>query len=348
MDRSAERGYVLIMFSLSLFLLLGVSGLAIDIGRMYVAKSEAQSFTDAAALSGALKLAEAPGNFAAAIATVASTDKKWEFGNKTFTNITTTFGTSRTDVFTATPPAAGKLAADYKFVRVRAQVNPPMFLLAVAIGKPASSVAAQAMAGLEGLTSVPGGEFPFSPWSRKNAHPEDPNDPFGFRAGNLYTLRWRPPGDKSSCGTDQGNVGTNQDFRGYCCTGSSSAVSVADILAGGGTVPMSIGDPFAPLIAQGQMQTISIIDFINADTDQNAPNYAAYKGAHKGNNKRIVIAPVNDGMHNIVGFAAFFLLPSSEYNGQDYCGEYIGSFVQGAPMILPGGGYGVYRLQLFE
>jgi len=37
-------------------LLLGVAGLAIDIGRMYVIRAELQSFTDAAALSAAVEL----------------------------------------------------------------------------------------------------------------------------------------------------------------------------------------------------------------------------------------------------------------------------------------------------
>jgi hypothetical protein len=49
-----------------------------------------------------------------------------------------------------------------------------------------------------------------------------------------------------------------------------------------------------------------------------------------------------------VGFAAFFLLPANKYTGQDFCAEYVGQFVQGSPTILPGGGSGVYRLQLFE
>jgi uncharacterized membrane protein len=49
------------LFALSLFLLLGVCGLAIDIGRMYVAKSEAQSFADVAALNAVAQLAVVPG-----------------------------------------------------------------------------------------------------------------------------------------------------------------------------------------------------------------------------------------------------------------------------------------------
>jgi len=336
------------MFTLSLFLLLGVSGLAIDIGRMYSIKSETQSFVDAAALNGALKLAVTPGDFNAATTAAASTNKKWSFGNNTFTNVTTTFGTSPTDVFTSTPPAAGNVAADYTLIRVKAQVNVPMYLMGAAIGRPTSSISARAMAGLQPLTAVHGGEFPLSPWSRKNANPEDPNDPFGFRAGQQYTLRWKPPGNQSSCGTDQGNVGTNQDFRGYCCTGGSSAVGVTDILSGGGTVPVNVGDAFPPLIAQGQMNTINIDGFVNADSDTTSPNYNAYKSSGHGNNKRIVIVAVNDNMQTVVGFAAFFLLRASDYNGPNWCGEYIGSFVQGSPMILPGGGSGVYRLQLFE
>jgi hypothetical protein len=40
------------------------------------------------------------------------------------------------------------------------------------------------------------------------------------------------------------------------------------------------------------MQTINISDFINADTDRNAPSYSAYKAGNNGNNKRVVITPV--------------------------------------------------------
>ena len=54
--RSGQRGYVLIALTLGLVFLLGMAGLAVDIGRMYVTKSEAQSFVDSAAFSGALQL----------------------------------------------------------------------------------------------------------------------------------------------------------------------------------------------------------------------------------------------------------------------------------------------------
>jgi Flp pilus assembly protein TadG len=47
------RGVSLVIVSLSLFLLLGVAGLAIDLGSLYVARTEAQRAADAAALAGA-------------------------------------------------------------------------------------------------------------------------------------------------------------------------------------------------------------------------------------------------------------------------------------------------------
>ena len=53
---SRRSGYVLVALSLGLVFILGMAGLAVDIGRMYITKSEAQSFTDSASFSAALQL----------------------------------------------------------------------------------------------------------------------------------------------------------------------------------------------------------------------------------------------------------------------------------------------------
>jgi Flp pilus assembly protein TadG len=347
---TTRRGYVTIMFTLSLLLLLGVCGLAIDVGRMYVAKSEAQSFADIAALNAVAKLASSPGAFAEASSAAANTPANWNFGSSPFTNVVTTFGTSATDTFTTTPPAAGHQASDYIYALVTVHVSVPMYLMGAAIGQSTATVAAQTMTGEQPTTSMPGGEFPFSPYSRKTAAPDDPSDPFGFKVGNSYTLRWNPPGDSTSCGTDNGVVGSNGSFRGYCCTGGSSVPSIRDVLAGGGTVPVSVGDAFGPLEVPGQKNTISIQDFINYDTDTVSPDYATYRAntTTPGNGKRIVIVPVNNNQQTVAGFAAFFLYPASQYSGKNYCGEYIGSVVQGVPAMPPGSGSGVYHLKLFQ
>ena len=51
-----KQGYILVATALSIPFLLGVSGLSIDIGRMYITKSEVQAFADSAALAAAREL----------------------------------------------------------------------------------------------------------------------------------------------------------------------------------------------------------------------------------------------------------------------------------------------------
>ena len=345
----SRRGYIMLMFSLSLVLLLGLSGLAIDVGRTYVAKSEAQSFADVAALNAVAQLALAPGAFAAARNAAKQSPKKWNFGSSAITDVVTTFGTSPTDSFIDSPPSGGYQPSDYRFALVTVHIKVPMYLLS-SISGPTATVAAQAMAGQMVKTGLQGGEFPFSPFSRKNASPEDLSDPFGFKVGNTYTLRWEPSGNSTSCGTDQGNVGSNGSFRGFCCTGASNVPSIRDVLSGGGTVPVRVGDPFGPLEAPGQKDTINIQDWINYDTDTVSPDYATYRAntTHPGNGKRIVTVVVNDDERTVVGFATFFLFPASQYQGKNYCAQYIGSQVQGAPGLPPGSGSGLYRLKLLR
>jgi hypothetical protein len=339
----------MIAFTLSSFMLLGVCGLAIDIGRMYLAKSEAQNFADIAALNATTSLAVAPTDFDAARTAAAQTNQKWQFGSTPFTNVTTTFGTSATDPsFTATPPCCGHPISDYRYALVTTRVNVPMYLIGLVTKAGFGTVAASAIGGELLKTTMPGGEFPFSPYSRKNASPDDANDPFGFKVGNQYTLRWSPPGDQTSCGTDQGNVGSNGSFRGYCCTGGQSVPSIRDVLAGGGTVPISVGDPFGPLEVNGQKNSITIADWINADTDSLSSDYATYRSYGTGNGKRLVIVPVSQNLQTVVGFAAFFLYPASQYQGKNYCAQYVGSMVQGAPGLPPGSGSGVYHMKLFR
>jgi hypothetical protein len=225
-----------------------------------------------------------------------------------------------------------------------------MYLLGVVMRSQTGAVAAQAMAGEIPTTGLTGGEFPFSPYSRKNAAPEDASDPFGFKVGNSYTLRWDPPGDRSTCGTDEGNVGSNGSFRGYCCTGGNSVPSIRDVLAGGGTVPVNVGDAFGPLEVPGQKNTISIQDWVNTDTDTVSPDYTTYRNntVTPGNGKRIVTVVVNNNQQNVAGFASFFLYPADQYANKNYCAQYIGAVVQGVPGMPPGSGSGFYHLSLLR
>src|SRR5882724_7135051 len=91
-----SRGYVLIALSVGLVFILGMAGLAVDIGRMYITKSEAQSFVDSAAFYAALQLDGTQTGIGRAQTKVTSNPKKWQFQNDDFSNVTTEFGTAAT------------------------------------------------------------------------------------------------------------------------------------------------------------------------------------------------------------------------------------------------------------
>ena len=75
-----RRGFVLIAMCATLFLLMGMIGLAFDFGRVYVAHNEAQLYTDAAALTAASKLNGTDAGLAEARAAVATLPGRWNFG----------------------------------------------------------------------------------------------------------------------------------------------------------------------------------------------------------------------------------------------------------------------------
>jgi Putative Flp pilus-assembly TadE/G-like len=97
--RYRKRGYILVATCLSLTFLLGVSGLSLDIGRMYIAKNEAQAYVDSAALAAAKQLdGTAAGITRANSAATADTDK-WRFDSSAFTNVAATYSNSATGTF---------------------------------------------------------------------------------------------------------------------------------------------------------------------------------------------------------------------------------------------------------
>ena len=51
-----RRGFVLVTMALTTAGVFGIVGLAVDIGRMFIAKNETQVYCDAAALAGAMAL----------------------------------------------------------------------------------------------------------------------------------------------------------------------------------------------------------------------------------------------------------------------------------------------------
>ncbi len=127
-------------------LLLGLAGLGIDIGRMYVIRAELQSFTDAAALTAALQLNGTAPGLARARASAAQLAAgphamRWDMGTQPITGITIFFSSDQ-----ATWLEQPKQPADSRFVRVIATEPAPVIFLRIFRPVSSTTVAASSVA----------------------------------------------------------------------------------------------------------------------------------------------------------------------------------------------------------
>jgi uncharacterized membrane protein len=127
-------------------LLLGLAGLAIDIGRMYVIRAELQSFTDAAALSAALELNGTDSGIARARTGAGRLANgphamRWDMGTQPITNIVTSFSSDQ-----AGWQEQPKQAANFRFVRVVASQPAPVIFMRIFQPLSSTTVAAASVA----------------------------------------------------------------------------------------------------------------------------------------------------------------------------------------------------------
>lgn len=177
--------------------ILAVTGLCLDLARMYIAKNELQSYADAVAIAVANRLDGTSTGISNAITEAQNNVNKWYFDTNSVKTVTVDFSTTPTGSFAASPnPATG-----YAFTRVRAQGNVPMYFLPIFAGVgAASNVTATSVAGQTLLSSLGDGAFPCSPDSHvPNPLASDPPGNFGFIKGEIYTLRWRSEPRGSGC-----------------------------------------------------------------------------------------------------------------------------------------------------
>jgi hypothetical protein len=335
--------------SISLVFLLGVAGLAVDIGRMYITKNEAQAYVDSASLNAAMELDGTPAGITRATNASGHDTDKWRFDTTPFSSVTTSFGTSSTGPFTATPPNP---PTNYNYVRVVAAVSLPMYLIRPLSG-PTAQVAAVAVANRRAITTLPSGIFPFSPYTRA-ASPDNASDPFGYQIGNDYTFRWGAPGNRTTCGTDatNANLSQNGSVRGYCCV-SNSAASLRQAIVSANTDSVTIGQDVPMDNGAKNTEMSAIAMRVEIDTDTTSATYAQYVAGGTGNGARVVVVVVNGGAPNYVavGFAGFFLLNDSSYTGlhgnDSACAEYIGAWTQGVTPPTASGS-GAYHIRLSQ
>lgn len=128
--------------SVCMFLMLAVVGMAFDLGRVYIARNEAQIFADAASMSAAKQLDGTAAGLDRARAAVTALPNRWNLGTQDFSGVVTEFSADGKQ-WDAEPKDLKAL----HYARVTAPDNRVtiMFLRAVG-GPPSFTVPARAVA----------------------------------------------------------------------------------------------------------------------------------------------------------------------------------------------------------
>ena len=349
-ETRARKGFALLATAACLFAMVGMLGLAADVGRMYIVKSEMQAYVDSAALTAALELDGTPAGITRAQSSVSANPNRWNMGTSPFTGTQTDFAADAGGPWEPAPsPASG-----FRFVRVRATATLPLYFIpAVAVSK-TSVIKASGVAAQVPKTEFREGALPFSPF----AHNSGQSD-YGFVPGERYTLRWGSnpkvnvnvcQGDNAAAWVAQAQAGGSSE-RGYIEESSSSVIRAA-IEQDYQTEPVTVGLPVEMTGGNKQTQRDSLITRINQDTDPSSDTYAQYEAAGAGNGRRLVAVPVNTGYPDniVLGFGLFFLLLPSEYDhsgNKPFCAEFVGPYVQGS-RHKGAGGAGSYVVRLVQ
>jgi len=101
---NSEQGFVLIAMSVAMVLMLAVMGLAFDLGRIYIARNEAQVFTDAAAMAAASKLDGTDAGLVRARQAVGRLPMRWNLGTKAFSGVVVEFSADKQSWARVTAP----------------------------------------------------------------------------------------------------------------------------------------------------------------------------------------------------------------------------------------------------
>jgi Flp pilus assembly protein TadG len=372
--KSREGGFVLITMALAGVALVGILGVAVDIGRMYIAKNETQAYVDAAALAAALTLDGTTTGIANAQTAVANTANSWNFATTAIANPVIGFSTASTGPWEANPnPAAG-----YIYTKVTASVSMPLYFLPVVVPATRQTVASTATAGQIPITSFPRGLAPFTAVSTNTTGPN-----FGLVVGDSYDIQWPNyngtragcgPGNPDKCFVSPPCPGDPKDSKvavtnnwgssisGYWGSTSNSTIEqeVLDLLQ---LEAVAVGTNIQPVLTAGNKASEAGYLDERASQDVNTTdNIVADYLASTHNGRRLIAVPVvdpTDPTHTTVsGYGQFLLIANgpgtSNYytkttNGNDpFCAIYAGSYTVGSSSPGAGGSTGASRVKLVQ
>jgi Flp pilus assembly protein TadG len=348
-----RKGFTLLAAVACAAIIFGATGLAVDIGRLYITKTEAQAFADSAALYAAQQLDSTSSGINQAQSAVANSVQRWNFGQTSFSGTTVEFSTNGVTNWRLRADVPSGDVAYIRYVRVTPTVANMrlLFLPVITAIYPASipeyaTVNAQAVAGqVIKSTFSGGGIFPFSPIAHAygntaaEVYENDPTGNFGFTVGEQYTLRWPSnpndvnfnnvcSGDATDDWLTKADAHSNEQ-RGYIQYQDASTIRKAiegDYMDYEITMNVQLNMSVDPTNGAKSTEADALMNRINQDGDTVSETYADYIANSYHNGRRLVTVVVNNGYRDAagnllpadeqaiaVGFAQFLLLPASEY-----------------------------------
>jgi Flp pilus assembly protein TadG len=345
-ERRNERGAVLATAALGMLALLLAVGLGVDISRFYLAKTELQNASDAAALAAVSALNSSSAGITEATDRAVATMNSYEFNKSgvVFPRSSVLFAVNLDGPYMS-EAAAKSAPANIRFVQVTTpQAAIGVSFAAMIIGN-TKNMSATATAGMSVAPNV------FTNWIPLSVIDYD----IPMTPGNVYTIRSGPQNSVSP---------GNYQILAVAGSGSSDArigiASGVNIPAGPGgvfavdTKPGESSGPVRAGINSRFDEYSSQLDPVNYPPDTNIKEgitYAQYRDgtateapSHTGvPGRRIVLIPIvkqneyNQGRDEVRfdRFGAFFLrTKAGKGNGGDIEAEYIGDRI-----VIGGGGY---------
>ena len=384
MQNRKDRGFVLITMGMTVIALVGVLGIAVDVGRMFIAKNETQAFCDAAALAAALALDGTTVGIAAGQTALANSTNSWNLDTTAVASPTLVFATSLAGPWVANPnPATG-----YIYARVSTSVPLKLYLMPILVPKTTQDVIASATAGQINITTFPEG---LSPYTAVSTNTTGPN--FGLAVGQVVDIQWpqyngggncdptdqskinncfiKPPcaGDLASFATKQAVVNNWASANsGYWGASSNSVIEQEIVNLNNQTSPIAVGDNIMPILTNGNKasQANYLDERVNQDIQLtlNVVGTPTTSNTYLGslhNGRRLLPVPIvdpTDPTHTtVLGFGQFLLYTNganSDYykksaNGNDpFCAIYAGPYQVGSISPGAGGSTGATRVKLVQ
>lgn len=364
---------MLITMAVSSIALMGVLGLSVDLGRMFIAKNETQVFCDAAALGAALTLDGTTTGIARAQGVLTNSTNTWNLNSSSVSAPTIAFGTTSAGPWVASPnPATG-----YMYARVIASAPVKLYFMPVIVNQTSQPVSSSAIAGQVPITTVPRGLAPYTAIAQTPTGPS-----FGLTVGDSYDIQWPQfNGSRNGCGTSNpekcfntppcaGDSITAQlsvvnnwssSNSGYWGSNSNSIIQkeILDLIQ---LQPVAVGTNIDSILTNGQKQSQSgyLDDRASQDTNSTDNTVAGYlANIHNGRHliPMPIVIPQSTTSTTVVGYGQFLLIsngsPSDYYarttNGNDpFCALYAGPYVIGSDSAGAGGTTGASRVKLVE